>query len=435
MKKVDMITVKQLSVFIFFSGKICLLVFFLAIFVQGRNYGVDSKESDSIKLQDAPTIHSNPEEFKYLEAKNIKGFITALNEVGRHGYKLEHLTKYPLIEFERFDEMRLAAIVKLNEGNTYEYDWFEAFTPGEVVTNINSRAANGYYFRDILPVSQDVCEDNPDYSYSPDNSAAQNEVARGLGYLQVSQGSIIFVERKNGIVNQNDYRVGIAMLGWGKHPTTELENTLNAFTERGFRPVAIGSHKLWNKYAFMILAEKKAINQNVQGNQSKEVFKAIRAKKDFEDEVNRHGKEGYTVSFNVVFGAYRYILMNKDGVTKNIREYKWVFALNKDFQKQLKEVSNRNGHYLMASATDFNCDSIRSYMLFEIDPSDKAKYEYKILKMSNDIKTGKKRDSESKLTQTSENTPAELQQLLKQGFIICDLFYDKGINVLLKFAQ
>ena len=188
---------------------------------------------------------------KYIFAPDIKNFVSELNSAGKNGYKLEQLTKLPLNNSEGFEKMKLAGIVKLDSGNRYDYDWFEAFTPGDVVTRINLRSAQGFYFRDALPVLQGICEDNSEYS-PEDGSDTQKIFDRIKSTLEFSYGAIYFLERKNTVVKTNDYRVVVGMLGLGKNPGEELERSLNNVADTGFTPVSMNSFKILNKYAFAI---------------------------------------------------------------------------------------------------------------------------------------------------------------------------------------
>ena len=70
-------------------------------------------------------------EFQFITAEGIKNFVEKVNVYGKFGYKLEKVTRVPSNFNENLNQIKLAAIIRLNKGNKYIYDWTSSFETPE----------------------------------------------------------------------------------------------------------------------------------------------------------------------------------------------------------------------------------------------------------------------------------------------------------------
>lgn len=364
---------------------------------------------------------------KYVFATDIRSFISQLNVAGKTGYRLEQLTKLPLNNSERFEKMKLAGIMKLDPGNRFEYDWFEAFTPGEVVTRMDVRSAMGFNFRDALPVLQGICEDNSEYQQE-DGSDAQKVLDRVRGTLEWSSGAIYFVERKNDEVKSNNYRVVIGMLGWGKNPGEELESGLSDLDKAGFIPVSMNSFKIRNKYAFAVLAKRKTALLSEGVSQNKSDFRLIVLRSGFEKKVNLLAKDGYSLLFSGRLGALNYALMVRSVGPYSSASYTFLTSTHKAFSSALSAAPAKHLIYSGLGNDDYGCDSAEVGLVFKT--ADRQRAIYETLKMTSLPKNSKETGPPTTFQRPTDETIGRFEQLLKEGYAVRELYFDNDIEIL-----
>jgi hypothetical protein len=406
------------------SAWLCIVIVILVATTHARPQINDSQVAGNEIVVDIGSL-------KYIFAPDIKSFVAQLNAAGKNGYKLEQLTKLPLGNSESFEKMKLAAIVKLESGNRYEYDWFEAFTPGEVVARINLRSAQGFYFRDAVPVLQGICEDNTEYQ--PDDGTDTQRVLDEIkSVLKFSYGAIYFLERKNNEVKPNDYRVAIGMVRLFKKTGDDLEKELNDLGMAGFAPVSMNSFKILNKYAFAVLAKKrKSVSANNDARRIRSEFKLIVSESGFEKKVNVLAKEGYSLLFSGRFGALNYALMVPP-VSPNIStSYKFLTSTDKAFSSDLSTAAARNLIYSGIGSHDYGCDSVEAGMVFQTSSSDQQRQpEYETLMITALPKKSKERSLTTNFQRPADVTVGRFQSLLRNGYVVRDLYFDNGIKIL-----
>lgn len=378
------------------------------------------------------------DEVVFIQPKIISEFIKELNGLGKCEYKLNHLTKFPLALGQNFSQMQVAGVVSFERGSHYEYEWFESFMPDQLNSKISSLTNQGFYFRDVLSVTDGDCS-SPTFPRIQSASegileiltpAASDETKERVDELKksldISHGTIIFLERKNNLIHPNFYNVETAALGWGENPVSGLEKIFNDFWETGAKPLAVRAYKTGNKHDFVVLTENSRIKETPNTTE----YKVVRLYKNYEKTINLLANEGYQIAFDVVFGAYRFIILKKLGEQK---QYQWTHPLFKNFAVGLNKIAQQGGHFVGVYSTDFNCDSIEANLLFEINSPQNKKYDYKILKMADDLDC-KKKNTSSK-NDNSINRIENFKNFLKDGYKVRELFYDDGINVLFERAK
>ena len=160
------------------------------------------KPSNSEPTKNIIPCEKGLEKVLYIPLKKPNEFVEELNRLGKCGYRLEKAARIPFgIEPADRQEIFISGVVKFDTEDTYEYNWFAASRPGEIVTLANNQAELGFYFR-----KQMLFIYYSGYSRGEDSSGGLGDLARILissGY----SGSIFIFERKNGIIKKNEYRV------------------------------------------------------------------------------------------------------------------------------------------------------------------------------------------------------------------------------------
>ena len=367
-------------------------------------------------------------DLKYVFATNIKDFVTELNELGKQGYKIEQITKLPLNVNEKFDETKLAGIVSFDQGHKYEYDWFEAFIPGEIVTRINSRAKDGFYFRDRLSVTQGRCEDLS--SYSTIKTDTEKLFDNIVSSLQFSEVSIFFLERKDGLSKSIDYRVEIGIVTSRDRYPEELLRNIENIGSLGFRPISMSVSKVANKYALTVLAEREKLSSNI----SKVNYRLISGEFGYEKKITASTKDGFELLFAGRFGAVRYALMKNTNLLKPITDYSFLKTFKKSFSTDLKRINNQDKiAFRDLMDEDWTCDSVEAVLIFQNQTSDKSiKLKYESIKIMDELKKSTKKNLNPKFISPSLEIISNIKEFLNEGYVVRDIFFSNGINLLLE---
>lgn len=377
----------------------------------------------------------NQTSYKYLVSSGIKKFSDKLNQYSKCGYKLEKLTKHPLYANQKFDEMIVAAILKMDLGNRYEYEWFESFTPGDAVTRMNVRAKNGFYFKDILPVAQGLCENGSESSSNESDSdkIIDKIIDKIVEPSRFSLGNIYFLERKNAETSKNEYEIVLGVAGWGKNPAEQLQKEFDEKLRQNFQPVVMVSYKTLNNYAISLLMEKTRDTRPEQNSILE--YKIIRSEFGFEKKVNALAKDGFQLKFVGEMGAFRHALMEKSdfGKTKQF-SYRWIDAGSRSSLNKISNVGKDKFSLKITAALTWGCDSAERALVFERQnpPASQNSFDLQILSLTN---------VQSEVIVTKENideaiSPSKTQQQqftekIKLGYIPQELFYGKnGLTVL-----
>jgi len=372
--------------------------------------------------EDCPEAASN--EYRLISASGVEKFIADVNSAGKCRYRLIKVSKYPLSTSENFDKMNLVGILKLETKN-YEYDWFEAFTPGEAQTRINHRANAGFHFRHALPFIQGLCE-----TYDRNPSAPNEEVAiaevfnRIKGAFNFAIGVVYIVERETGSPKRNEYRVLLGTWGRGKGVRNDLKVELDNSARKGFRPVAMEAYKLGNNHAVSILAE---LSEETPSETAILEYEIVVSESGFEKKVNNLSKNGFRLEFEGKLSAFRFALLQKTPKPKSTISYSWVDSTRKSqFEKFLGAVG-QGIMYQGVSSQVFGCDYAKSNLLFEHDKN-APRSDIKIVKLTDTfVNTSLGRISGSPLSLNDE-----FGSLLHKNYVFRDLFYSDGINAILE---
>ena len=358
-------------------------------------------------------------EYRLLSITGAAKFIRELNKLGEQGYRLEMTTNVNFNPQKGFDGFQVVAVVKRDQKERYEYDWFEAYQPGEVVTRIIHRAKEGFYFRDMLRFSYTSCTG---CSKSIRDKSPTEETLDMLARINSFKKANVFImERRMGASERRDYRVISGILGLGKKPTEELQTELDDKTAQGFRPVAfiVGSAPP------SILLERSETGST---SSSPAEYRVVRTDLGldglFRKRVNRLAKEG----FRLLLVNESHAVMSRIGDDKMRYTYEWFSALNKQFRNRMDAAVKLGSNF---HSVAFAFQSIeyheRNLILEEGGATKESRVEYLIKKLPVTIDLGSSDASE--LDQNRKEWP-EISNAISEGYKILEIFYGDGVYVL-----
>jgi len=385
-------------------------------------------------LQDREIKTSGGASYRYIIGAGVENFVVKLNEAGRAGYRLEKMTKFPMGSSDIPEETIVAAIVRLDRPNLYEYDWFDASTPEMLDTRINERAELGFYFRDTLSFIFNGCG-------STEKDPRVERRMKGFdGKIQplIYYGEIYLVERKNEAAVKNKfYKVLIGREGLGRKPTADLEERLSDTIADGFRPVAATtfSRDIVSSFgkttAISLLVERDEPEASKRAGAK---YQIVRTGKGIDKQINLFARDG----FRLAYYGQNWSFMVRDKEPAPPVAYDWLDARQrKSFPAKMAALARNGAAAKMVASVYDGCDFTESRLVFEqpLGNGQKAP-EYKTLdltdKMARRIASDELIDD---FISPSKERLEEFKKLLGEGYLIRELFYSDGINVLLEKPQ
>lgn len=373
------------------------------------------EKQDTTAVQ--PVVCDENAEFKYLFGENVKDFMAELNPLGKCGYRLEHVTKYFIGDFDKPKDVKLFAIVRLDSGAKYEYDWFEAKSGFEAADQLNQKAEKGFYFRKNVHFVIDRC----DWKKSAEKRKSEEEssvpgVTSYSRELSAPKGAIYFVERKNGVVKKNEYRTLSASLGFGEKSDREIQPKFDELIAQNFRPVAINYSGSLTQYSVLMEKDAEIANEND--------YRFIREEFGFKKKINQLAKEGFTPVLSGI--SFSVLQRNK----KSRAGYSFVAADNYDsITKMLAKIPKEGGTYFSKGLSDYQCvEPLDNYIFIgKTLVDDGVRYEYKMLSM---VKAFNLRKGETVVLKPTKEKIEQFYAMLESGYSIRELFSSGEIIVL-----
>lgn len=400
----------------------CCLLFFafshLAFAQAGRKVPTPTPEVSvsNQAVKEEPPCEKGLEEVIYIAPTRIRNFIEELNRLGRCGYRLEKADKLSLGAESTYDDLYVFAVVKLDEvgANKYEYEWFVANSPGEIVTQADTRGENGFYFRKNMMFVAGRC------GGAASRERSDNETLGALGDLMNlslgSNGSVFIFERKNGVVKKREYRVLRGADKRGEKALAENQKTLDEYVAKGFRPVGI--YYLGSFDSFAILAEKDdAIKPEGE-------YRILRYSYNATKLFTKLGAEGYQP---VMVGWYFAVLQRKSGESTRI-SYESADKFS-GIVKNLPEWSGAQYRLKGLGIYNSDCDLSENKLFFAVPTDAKAKrFEQKFLRMTNVAERPQTTDRYDALREpVAAEKLQEFQRLLQEGYVVRDVFEESRL--------
>jgi len=364
--------------------------------------------------------------YRFVQVQKPNDFVSVLNKAGKCGYRLVAMTKRPLGASEYFEQMGLSGVVQYEAGKHYDYDWFEAFSPGDAQTKMNIRGNAGFHFLRVIPFYQGLCKTYETKRATTDQENDTKEIVSRLkGALSFTVAAIYIMERSDISQAGKEYRVALGTWNGAKGLVRDLALELVNSARRGFRPVAMTAYKQLNRYAVSILVERE---KESQFNFPVPEYEIVFSESGFEKKVNLLSKAGSRLLFVGEISAYRFALLVKSPPKSRSITYVWADTTRRAAEKDLSGLSDRGARFLFSSPQTLGCDFGESMLVFEDGEknTDKASG-FKIIKLT---------DDDDAATSSSLNTQ-EFKAFLERGYAFRGLFFDEGVKAILesKYSQ
>lgn len=366
-----------------------------------------------------PPCEKRLDEVIYIRRSKINLFIEELNRLGNCGYRIEKVAKLPLLSEETVFDLYMFGVVKLDDGNRYEYNWFAGRSPGEVQTIANKQAEQGFYFRQKMLFISGRC------SQAAEKRKTENETLGGLGDILNlrlgASGSVFIFERKNGIIKKNEYRVIDGRVTGKKGELETNQKIMDDYIARGFRPVDYFYLGMFNTYTIIM---EKAEDLKTQGE-----YRLLNEYYGMNKKLTQLSREGYSpllvgFGFAILHGTSKEPLNVK---YDSIERYK-------EIEKKLPKWNQPGFTYQATGISDLfiSCDPVESRWFFAISQADK-KTDYKFITPSTfyveyEKKNGLKSTEKNPLTpqnhqDVTNQINIEINALTKQGYKISNVSY------------
>ena len=353
--------------------------------------------------KELPPCETNLEEYIYISPRKIKEFSEELNRYGNCGYRLEKSNKIPLGVREPEFNSAFFAVMKLDAPNRYEYQWFEAYNPGEAQTRMNIRAKQGFYFKASYLFQ--LVAANEDGSFS---DIVTNE-------LRSTYGTFLIFEKKAGELKQREYRV-LFTDAIDRKIREHYQNNLNSSITKGFRP--IGVIKEGARFALIMEYDTDFLPKGEYLiSTSWHIWGLCKRL----TELNKLGYKPIFITTSMT------LVCRENSSNQNDLIFYTYSQPEKINQKQFISVTSR----YFISGIDESLDDLSTNLIFVSDKNQTKQFEYKLHKMTNVGGRPKGIDKYDALRQppTAEML-AEFQNLLKQGYVIREILASKEIYIL-----
>jgi hypothetical protein len=369
----------------------------------------------------ATDAEGRPVESRYASITGISRFIAKANEFASGGYRLQFISHKPRVAVtgnslppHNFDRIQLSAIFRYTPGEKFEYDWMEAYRPGDIVSRIAASADTGFRFVKSVPFFDD--------SKCRDGIAGHEDQLGGIlamlaSYWCVAIGDVLIMERASNVPEEYEYQVLTGSWGWGKRPTKELDEELSRCAEIGFVPIMMGEARVPFKSETYILVERP---KNGDPLLDPPQYKYLKAEFGFFQKLNRAASDGYRIRLLGMIGAFRHVLLVKD-VNTQVETSTRSVAGSKMARHSVAKVVGRPSEYLTENRA--------ARELLFVDRNVQG-FEYRLLRMSPDHPKPSKKNLSPSPLRSQDEILYEFDALIKTGYSIRDLVYIDGPAVL-----
>lgn len=329
----------------------------------------------------------------------LDNFLEQLNKVGAQGYKLTSAI------YRGFP----VGIARLDEAE-YEYAGFDTttnifFGVGAFEERYAQLARQGFRLADHFFIDS-YCE----YA-DPDNAALGQNCEYTRRFL---------FERAKGGGQPGRYALAASAPGWKDKPSDELSALINKGLSEGFYPTSLLS-------GFTVLLEQPAqADERPTDRPEVQVVKSS-GTDGLSKQVNELAKQGFRLALtdNGIAVMYR-----RDATATPVK-YVWLRTQDKNFDKQLTLLQASGAVYRMIGADD---SGAKNRLVFEQGLTvEGQRREYRVLKFefqfAENAAEGRVYIS---LAQSSQATINVLNNLVREGFVVRDLFVAKEVGVILE---
>lgn len=363
----------------------------------------------------------NADKYKFVFSidSDFNGFVEQLNKTGQQGYRL----KSAIYGWQRLSGRYYGipvAIVLLDEGE-YEYAWFETTSrfffaiPG-FEKKYSEQAKRGFRVIDHF-VNGSSCNDVDPDSIIP---------------IQNCETSYLFLlEREKGVDRPKPFVLAETYPRSKRNMDEALTSQIREKLQDGFYPT-----ELLSSYQILLAHTTETDDIETDAPDVEVVTSSFR--NDVKKKINELGQQGFQLALIREEAAVMYRYRDK----RSPVTYDWLNAKNKNFEKELAKLQAGGAAYRMI----YRDGKGGNQLVFERGTGDAPQYrEYKTLKLNFQIidSLALERGANGKvrfdLTPASRETVKLINTLVKEGFVVRDLFVSdtvsEDVNVLLERSR
>ncbi len=343
---------------------------------------------------------STLEKVKVVQARGFVNFVKKLNEQGRVGYRLEKSVGYA----GKGADQTYAAVLRLDPGHTYEYDWLSSPNRDLLDLRLNTLAGKGFNFADAYPLT--ACSDDA-------SEDAGDRTTVSLSLFKFLKGNVFLFERRDGAAAQSrEYKFFMGKIGPGKNPKETIQAALDS-APAGFRPVKLLLSKSgWFDFRVSVLVERDLTD----AAPAKVEYGLVKEATGFEKEVNGLAAQGFRFIGGGRMGMVRFGMLAKQAADATA----YTFVDDEKHAKEFDKTVAAGNVYHGLLDGDLRCDEseVANQKLIFARAAAGEKREYKVLSLL-----------EPKTRQFSAAALEEFRRLVAGNFRVRDIFYSRGLNV------
>jgi hypothetical protein len=338
---------------------------------------------------------------KLISSVGIDSFVKDLNDNGKLGYRLDKSLNYG----GEGVTQSYAAVLRLDAGNTYEYDWLSSPNKRLLEGRLNFQAKQGFNFVNAYALT---------YCSRGSSEEEANPTSAESLISRLNKGDAFLLERKNGSKEQaREYKVFIAKVRLGDSAEKTIQAGLDTAAPQGFRPVKI----LFARQGLLDFSVSVLVERNLTGdNPPKVEYRFLKKTSGLPNEVNALAAQGFRFITGRRIGLIGMVLMDKQASNSTV----YTFVDENKFAKEFdKTVALGNG-YQGRMAGDLTCGStkVENERLVFAQNTGGEKHEYKIYNAF-----------DAKTDASTADSLAELERLWAENYQVKDLFYLGGVKV------
>ena len=355
-----------------------------------------------------PRIVSDQYKFVFSIDADFSGFVEQLNKAGEQGYRL----KSAIYGWQRLSGRYYGvpvAILQLDEGE-YEYAWFETTSklffaiPG-FEQKFAEQAKRGFRVIDHF-VNGSSCEDS-----DPDS----------MIQIQNCETSYVFLlQREKGVDRPQPFILAETYPRSKRNMGEALTSQIREKLPDGFYPTEVLS-------SYQILLAHTTEKDHLETDTPDVQVVTSSFLNDVKKEINELGQQGFQLALIREEAAVMYRHRDK----RNPFTYDWLNAKNKNFEKELAKLQESGAAYRMI----YRDTKGGNQLVFERGTADDPEHhEYKRLKLNFQIidplalKHGANGKAWLDLTPASKETVKLINTLVKEGFVVRDLFVSATVS-------
>lgn len=232
---------------------------------------------------------------------------------------------------------------------------------------------------------------------------------------------LFLLEREKGVDYVPPYTLVAAVPKWRGNPSVEMSAAISEKLAEGFYPTRV----LSEFEIFLERTEKR--DERLTKKPDLQVVRGANflGRDNLEKKVNELARQGYRLALS----NRKIALMYRYADDKTPVTYIWLDTKKKSFEKDLAKIQESGAVYLTTYPND---QGTENKLIFEQSSArNGTRREYKVLKFEfEDIENVAENRVHTDLTPPSKEAMKMINRLVKEGYIIRDLFSANGVSVL-----